>query len=294
MIYEEKSSSYFGHSYKFINRVRDLIENDEEFAIVEVIKTEGPSSLKPGNKLIVKSDGSFEGWIGGFCTKDEIIRYSLEAMENGQSIYVNLNTCHGGIVYLYIEPVISKKKLILVGNNPITYYIQKLGEMLGFTIIKLESTNELVKVKITRNTFAVVATMGEKDHEFAESLLNTGIRYIGVVAGKRRGEDLLSYLRNKGYKEEFLTRIKVPAGIDIRAISPEEIALSVLAEIVKISNTKDTTSKKEETEEVVDPVCGMTIPKSVPYYSIFRDKTYYFCSKYCKDKFDNNPEIYVK
>lgn len=293
-MYEEKSNSYFGHSYKFINRVKELIENEEEFAIVEVIKTEGPSSLKPGNKLIVKSDGSFEGWIGGFCTKDDIIRYSLEAIENGQIKYLNLNTCHGGVVYLYIEPVISKKRLILVGNNPITRYIQSLGEMLGFIIIKLESANELANVKITRNTFAVIATMGEKDHEFAESLLNSGIRYIGVVAGKRRGEDLLSYLHNKGYKEESLTRIKVPAGIDIHAISPEEIALSVLAEIVKISNTKEMISKKEESEEIVDPVCGMTVSKSVPYYSTFRGKVYYFCSKYCKDKFDGNPQIYVK
>ncbi|AKA75116.1 YHS domain-containing protein [Saccharolobus solfataricus] len=294
-MYEEKIS-YFGHSYEFINRVRELIENDEEFAIVEVISTEGPSSLKPGNKIIVKSDGNFEGWIGGFCTRDDIIRYSLEAIENGQIKYLSLNTCHGGIVHVYIEPLLSKKRLILVGNNPITHYVQKLGEMLGFIIIKLDSTNEIGNVKITRNTFAIVATMGEKDHEFAEALLNTGIKYIGVIAGKRRGEDLLSYLRNKGYKDDSLSRIKVPAGIDINATLPEEIALSVLAEVVKISNIRETNTRnvKEKTNEATDPVCGMSISTSVPYYSTFGSKVYYFCSKYCKDKFDGNPQIYVK
>jgi len=293
MVYEQKVS-YFGYSYEFINRVKELIDSDEEFTIVEVVRVEGSSSLKPGNKLIVKSDGSFEGWIGGFCTKDDIIRYSLEAIKDGQAKYVTLKTCHGGIVYLYIEPILAKKKLILVGNNPIIYYIQKLGEILGFVIVKLSSVDELGRIKITKNTFAIIATMGEKDHEFAESFLETEIKYIGIIAGKKRGEDLLSYLRNKGYKEDLLAKIKIPAGIDIGAVSPEEIALSVLAEVIKISKKREMSIKMEEVEEVIDPICGMSVSKSTPFYSTFEGKVYYFCSKYCKDKFDVNPQIYAK
>jgi len=291
---DEQKVSYFGYSYEFINRVKELIDSDEEFAIVDVVSVEGPSSLKPGNKLIVKADGSFEGWIGGFCTKDDIIRYSLEAIKDGQAKYLNLKTCHGGIVYLYIEPVLGKKKLILVGNNPIIYYIQKLGEILGFTTVKLSDVNELRGIKITKNTFAIIATMGEKDHDFAESFLDAEIKYIGIIAGKKRGEDLLSYLRSKGYKEDSLAKIKIPAGIDIGASSPEEIALSVLAEVIKISKKRETSLKSEEVEEVIDPVCGMSISKSTPFYSTFEGKVYYFCSKYCKDKFDANPQIYTK
>ncbi|WP_338602691.1 XdhC family protein [Sulfolobus tengchongensis] len=292
MMYEEKSS-YFGHSQQFLDRVKKLIENEEEFAIVEVVKTEGPSALKAGNKLIVKSDGSFEGWIGGFCTKEDIIKHSLEAIRNGASKFLYLNTCHGGSVYLYIEPIAPRKKLILVGDNPIIYYVEKFGEILGFNMLKINDSNEIEKNKITRNTFAIIATMGERDHEFVEALLNTEIRYIGVIAGKRRGEDLLSYLRNKGYNSNVLSKVKVPAGININAVSPEEIALSVLAEVIKISK-EGSLEVKEDIEEVIDPVCGMSVSKSVPYHSTYEGKTYYFCSKYCKDKFDVNPQMYVR
>ncbi|AWR95734.1 XdhC family protein [Acidianus brierleyi] len=283
--------TYFVHVSDFIDRVKELLENEEDFAIVEVIKTEGPTALKTGNKLIVKKDGSFEGWIGGFCTKDEIINNSLEVIRDGVPRFLYLKTCHGGLLYLYIDPMLPRKKLILIGDNPIIYYLENLGQNIGFNIIVINKIIDIDKIKINRNTFAVVATMGEQDHEYIEALLNTNIRYIGVIAGKKRGEDLISFLHNKGYKDDILDRIKVPAGLDINAKSPEEIALSILSEITKISK-ENKIEKVEEGE--IDVVCGMTVSKSVPYYSTVGEKTYYFCSKFCKDKFEANPQIYIK
>jgi xanthine dehydrogenase accessory factor len=283
--------SYFSYSLEFINKVRELIESEESFAVVEVIRTEGPSALKAGNKLIVKSNGSFEGWIGGFCTKDEIIKSSLEAIKEGTSKFLYLKTCHGGYVYLYIEPVLPSRKLVIIGDNPITYYIKRIGESIGFNVVKVNELKEIEKMKINKNTFVIIATMGEKDHEFAEVILPTDVKYVGIVASKKRGDDIISYLRNKGFSEDLISKIKVPAGININAVSPEEIALSILAEIVKVSRE---VIVSEVTEEVIDPVCGMTVSKSSPYYSTFNNRVYYFCSKYCKDKFDLNPQIYVK
>jgi len=145
--------------------------------------------------------------------------------------------------------------------------------------------------KINKNTFVIIATMGERDHEFAEAILPSDVRYIGIVASKKRGDDILSYLRNKGYSDDLISKIKVPAGININAVSPEEIALSIIAEIIKVSREA---KAKEVTEEEIDPVCGMRVLKSSPYYSTFDNRVYYFCSKYCKEKFDSNPQIYFK
>ncbi|ACP49033.1 protein of unknown function DUF182 [Sulfolobus islandicus Y.N.15.51] len=283
--------SYLFHDLEFVNRVKELIENEESFAIVEIVKTEGPSALKAGNKLVIRSDGSFEGWIGGFCTKDEIIKHSLEAIEEGLTKFLYLKTCHGGSIYLYIEPILPKRKLIVIGNNPITYYIKRIGENIGFNVMKVSEPKEIEKIKINKNTFVIIATMGERDHEFAEAMLPSDVRYIGIVASKKRGDDILSYLRNKGYSDDLISKIKVPAGININAVSPEEIALSIIAEIIKVSREA---KAKEVTEEEIDPVCGMRVLKSSPYYSTFDNRVYYFCSKYCKEKFDSNPQIYFK
>ncbi|AOL17405.1 hypothetical protein BFU36_12550 [Sulfolobus sp. A20] len=287
----QQYKGYFMGSLDFIKRVEELMEKGEEFAVVEVVNAEGPSSLKAGNKLIVKSDGSYEGWIGGFCIKEEIIKNSLEVINMRVPKFLHLKTCHGGTVYLYIEPMVGKREIIIAGDNPITHYLEKLGADMGFSLIKVSDPGEINQVKVSKNSFALIATMGERDHEFAEALLNSNVKYIGVVASRKRGEEILSYLRSKGYGEDLISRIKIPAGIDINAVFPDEIAVSILAEIIKVGKEA---KAKNEYEIFEDPVCGMSVSKSSPYFSTFNGKVYYFCSKHCKDSFESNPKNYIK
>ena len=121
--------------------------------------------------------------------------------------------------------------------------------------------------------------MGERDQEYAEKLGRLGVQYIGIVAGKKRASEVLAYLRSSGLSEESLSRIKAPAGIYIRSITAEEIALSIMAEIVEISRTMNPSSAHGASQGAVvnspdtrravfvDPVCGMTVDESSEYFS---------------------------
>lgn len=296
------NDSYFLHSESFLKRLLELEESEEEFAIAEVIKSEGPTALKTGNKIIIKVDGSYEGWIGGFCTKDELIKRAIEVINEEVPRTIQLETCHGGSVLVYVEPGAIKRKILLIGNNSITRALAKHSHLLGYKVIlydelgnmKKDDTIDLIiknlnEVKITRRTYAIIATMGEGDEKYVETLLNTNIPYIGVVAGKRRANDIFEYLKRRGMND--ITRVKSPAGININAKSADEIAISILAEIIMFDSTQ-IKQKKLEPKESRDPICGMIISES-PYFSEVEGKKIYFCSKACKEKFDSDPKKYL-
>jgi xanthine dehydrogenase accessory factor len=306
-------------SHDILLRQLELGSRDVPFVVVGVLKTDGPTAIKAGNKAIILSDGAIEGWVGGHCTEDEIVSNALECLSEGTARSLNLTTCQGGRMDVYMEPYLPKRKLLIFGHVPIASALSSLAKSLNFSVTVvdkiaskekfpnadhiLKSFDELQDVRKS-STFAVIATMGERDQEYAEKLSKLGVQYIGIVAGKKRASDVLAYLRAAGLSEAELARIKSPAGIYIRAVTAEEIALSIMAEITELSRTtmeqtvppKGSFDRDESRSRAfaVDPVCGMTVEvASAEYFVDFQGEKLYFCCENCKEVFARNPQQFV-
>ncbi len=254
---------------EFVEAAKQLIDEEKEFAVVMVIRSQGSSAAKVGAKAIVLPDGRVIGWLGGWCSENAVVTAALEALEKGTPKIVRLvmkgeelrrvgedvievGTPCGGEVDIYIEPVYPKPQLLLVGDNEVVRSLAKVAKILGYRVVVydmlatkekypeadtiINSPSALEKIRVDRHTIAVLATMGKTwvDEEVLERLLRTNIGLVELVSSVRRAQEVLKLLAKKGFSLEELRKIRTPAGIDIGAISPAEIAISVIAEIIML------------------------------------------------------------
>jgi xanthine dehydrogenase accessory factor len=320
-------------SHEILLKQLDLGTQERSFVVVGVVRTDGPTAIKTGNKAIILDDGSIEGWVGGHCTESEIVTNALDCLNKGTSRMLNLTTCQGGRMDVYLEPYLPKRKMIIFGHVPIVGALAHLAKALNFNVTIIDRTatkqkfpdsdavfaspDEFVQSnKISAQTYAVVATMGERDQEYVQLLSRLGVSYIGVVAGKKRASEIISYLRANDLSEEQLAKIRAPAGIYIRAVTSEEIALSIMAEVVELGrlrsdelvrnsqvglirtggNEKPRTSDTQSGagKVFVDPVCGMTVDSSSKFHSRLENgQILYFCCESCKNSFDSDPNKFL-
>ena len=314
---------------QFLSKAAELLAQDEPFAVAEVVRYQAPISGKPGDKAIIVADGKMWGWIGGGCAQPVVVKEALKALTDGQSRLIRISpssspedgiieyamTCHsGGTLDIFIEPVLPKPRILVLGRSPIARTLVTLAKTIGYAVLvaapdadresfrdaDLVQTNfDLNGVKITPQTFVVVSTQGEADEEALEAALNTGVSYVALVASKKKAGKVLDDLKERGIDAERVRRVRAPAGLDIRASSPEEIAVSILAEIVQARNSKaansvSTRELPELKQEARDPICGMTVDVSTAKYkSDFQDVSFYFCCAGCKQTFDKHPEKYA-
>jgi xanthine dehydrogenase accessory factor len=302
-------------------RQLDLGSKDIPFVVVGVLKTTGPTAIKTGNKAIILADGSIEGWVGGHCTENEIVKNALECLKEGSSRSLDLTTCQGGRMDVYLEPYLPKRRLLIFGHVPIASALCHLAKSLNFNVtivdkgstkdkfpdadLVLGSFDELEERGLNPpQTFAVIATMGERDQEYAQKLVKLGIPYIGVVAGRKRASEVLSYLQAVGLTDAEISRVKSPAGIYIRAVTAEEIALSIMSEIIDharanpdqqaMSVVSAVTQRPSSSDQKVDPICGMLVDAATAENSVgYQGEKVYFCSESCKEAFLRNPEKYI-
>ncbi|MGH2708600.1 MAG: XdhC family protein, partial [Actinomycetota bacterium] len=144
---------------------------------------------------------------------------------------------------------------------------------------------------------------GHNDEESLERALTTSAAYIGLVASHKRATSLLGYLRDRGFSEEMLGRVRAPAGLDLGHVTHEEIAVGVMAELVQLRAAGQLAGGYEGTpaqatkegKEAIDPICQMTVDiASARYRSDYNDRTYYFCCPACRKKFESDPATYAE
>jgi xanthine dehydrogenase accessory factor len=132
-----------------------------------------------------------------------------------------------------------------------------------------------------------------------EKVLLTSATYVAFIASKAKASKILDLLKERGVAAARLSHVRAPAGLDIRAASPEEIAVSILAEIIQVNGTRAPAPKANEdslamNQEAKDPICGMTVAVSAAKYkSEFHGNSFYFCCSGCKQTFDKQPDKYV-
>lgn len=302
-----------------------LTQAREPFVMATVVWCERPASAKPGAQAIIQKNGEMTGWIGGSCTQPVVMREAKRLLREGGDAYllrlgapdtgivrsgvrVFPMTCSsGGALDIYMEPHLSQPHLLLVGDSPVITALQQLAPAIDFQVTHLTHAN-LSEVGVNDRTYILVASHGQYDEDALEQALRSSAAYIGMVASRRRADTCRDYLRASGMGEESIARLQAPAGLDLGAITPEEIALSILAELLQlrrspVENESNATSEEEANAEreqsvahetAVDPICGMIVEiATARHRSSYEGRNFYFCCPACKRQFESNPVQYA-
>jgi xanthine dehydrogenase accessory factor len=329
-----------------LDKANELKAKQKPFALVTVVRCESPTSAKPGAKAIVYENGSIQGWIGGGCAQPAVIDTVKKALKDGQPrlirvspakegslddgiIYFKTNCSSGGTLDIFIDPVISKPALLIIGIAPSAQALSILAHRTGFDVtamfpgadesifpdaIKIINKLDVSALSFSTPPFVIVASQGKRDEQSIETALSTGSNYIGFVASKSKSEKVKKSLINKGYEQSELDVILAPTGVEIGAITPEEIALSVLAGLVKAHRKQFTndmlladctstniesccknSNEDENTITAIDPVCNMKLViKNAEYIFNYQDDVFYFCCAGCQQSFENFPQQYLQ
>lgn len=305
-------------------RAQELAAEGTVFVTATVVRAQRPTSVTAGNVALVLQDGTIDGFVGGVCTEHSIRAYSLHAMQSGESVLLRIlpfnedadagrsgedgsdadgavtvqNPClSGGAIEVFLEPMLPAQRILIVGETPIAGALLRLGGELGFETVAVDGADLEPR---PRDLALVVAAHGRDELHTLRVGLESGLPYVGLVASPKRGTGVLAELRGDGVPDELLGRIDVPAGLDIGARSPAEIALSILASIIAARsdlpaavaekagptlavNTPDSPSPPL----AVDPICHMTVAVVASTPSLQHNgETVYFCCDGCKAKFE--------
>ncbi len=306
-----------------------LAQADEPFVLATVVWCERPTSAKPGAQAIIQADGTMTGWIGGSCAQPVVLREALRVLREGDGPYLlrlgapemgivrndvrvfPMSCTSGGILDIYMEPHLPQPQLVLIGDSPVIAALGRLAGVLDYTVTQLNSA-DLSKVLMNERTYVLVASHGQYDEEALEQALRSPAVYMGMVGSHRRAEACREYLRTSGLTEQQIERLKAPAGLDVGAVTPQEIAASILAELVEVRrrgplvNQEQTRFASEEhleskdailehePETAIDPVCGMIVEIATARHRAKLDgQDFYFCCPACKRLFERNPQEYL-
>jgi xanthine dehydrogenase accessory factor len=306
-----------------------LTQAGEPFVLATVVWCERPTSAKPGAQTLIRANGECTGWIGGSCTQPVVLREALRMLrEGGEPYLLRLGTTEsatsiarsdvrifpmsctsGGVLDIYMEPHLPLPQLLLIGDSPVIAALRQLAPVLHFAITQVSSA-DLSQTRLDERTYILVASHGQYDEEALEQALRSPACYVGMVASRKRGEACRKYLRESGLTAAQIERLKVPAGLDVGAVTPEEIAASILAELVQVrrgqaGSSEHTAIALEEgqpqshdvvaaVEATIDPVCGMTVEiATAQHHSTYEGRDFYFCCPACKRQFERNPQEYL-
>jgi len=245
-----------------------LTAERQPYALATVVRSERPTSGKPGNMALISADGVMHGWIGGSCTRSEVIRHALETLDQGEPrllafgsspgrpdglVPVPMSCSSGGKVEVHVNPVLPAPVLVVAGSSPVAVALVRLGGAMGYTTVAETSEDEALAAAADEivddlaetaaryaerprgwRLYGVVATMGRRDERSLAELAAAAPDYLGVIASPTRMEEVRRVLAAQGLGAGEIARVRGPAGLDIGAESPEEIAVSILAEIVQL------------------------------------------------------------
>ena len=288
-------------------RSAELRASRVPFVHARVVLAERPTSAKPGDEAIVLPDGTLEGFVGGDCAEASVREQSLQALPTGQAVLLRItptpeaeqpgkrvvhNPClSGGTLEIFLEPSLPPPLVHVVGESPTAAALFALGVPLGYAMTPYEGRLDADAAAL------VVASHGRGEEDALLAALEAGIPYVGLVASRRRGSGVVARLP---VADALKARVRTPAGLDIGAGTAEEVALSILAEIVS-GQPRLARAGRPLVAEVcteIDPVCGMTVfvgddSIRVEYPDPSQGgRLVSFCSAHCRDEFLADPGAY--
>jgi len=247
--------------YQEVVRIRD---KGEEAALVTVVSASGSTPREEGAKMLVRPDGSILGTIGGGSVEARIISEAIEIIYKGSPQLLRyrlkegeeLGMICGGDIEVFVEPILPEPTLYIFGGGHIALALAKMAKLVGFKIVVIDDRPEFAnpqrfpeaeqtlaidfakafsRLKIDKSGYIVIVTHGHKGDEVVlQGALGTKAKYIGMIGSKTKNKTVFSHLRAKGISQELLDKAYTPIGLRIGAQTPEEIAVSILAEVIKI------------------------------------------------------------
>ncbi|WP_342660924.1 hypothetical protein Rruber_01624 [Rhodococcus ruber] len=255
-------------------RAAELTRRRRAFVRATVVRAQRPTSARPGDCALVLDDGTIEGFVGGQCTETSVRDAARQALTTGESTLlrvlpgtaqtfpdtpgatVAVNPClSGGATEIFLEPQLPAPMLVVSGSTPVAEAVADFAARLDFVVDRLEPG----ATPAADAAAVVVASLGGEEPGVIRAALDAGIGYVGLVASRRRGADVLAQAE---VRPDERARVHTPAGLDIGARTAAEIGLSIVAELVQAvrrENLGSPTAPIAAPRTAVDPVCGMTV-----------------------------------
>jgi xanthine dehydrogenase accessory factor len=265
-------------------RMEQLVADREPFVVATVVHATKPASVRPGDSALVLADGTIEGFVGGVCAQGSVRLYAARALESGEAVLLRLvpglvaadesaegvvvshNPClSGGGLEILLEPQLAAPRIVVVGDTPIARALETVARAAGYDVgAELSDADAAV----------VVASHGSGEEDVLARALQAGVGYVGLVASRRRGGAVIESL---DVDEALRELVRTPAGLDIGARTPADVAISILAEIVARR-----TAHAPAPATAIDPICGMEV--------VVSDATpqldgVYFCCDGCRSAY---------
>jgi len=303
---------------------QELHGRGEPYAMVTVVRAVAPSSAFAGAQALVRRDGSLHGWIGGGCAKRVVVEAALAAIGQGAPRLVRIGNegeapaadveshpmpcASNGSIELFIHPFPDAPLLQILGETPVAACARALAQQLG---LRVSSQTRGIAPQV-----ALVATQGEGDEAALEAALAGPARRVLMIASARKAQRLRESLRARGLSEERLAALEAPAGPDIGARTPAEIALAAVAGVVAWWRAGARQAAPASAQappaaapgaspaaalgalpgavSAVDPVCGMVVdPARSPHGLDYGGVRWHFCCAGCQAAFAREPARYA-
>lgn len=276
------------NSDEILDRAVQLKAAGRPFALATVVRAESPTAAKPGAKAVITQEGEILGWIGGGCAQPAVLKTAKQALEDGQARLIRVSpqqtgvaepgvvdfgmSCHsGGTLDIFIDPVVARPSLAIVGGSPTAQALSSLANQAGFAVHVAAPNGTAVLFPDARQvidgfgldafdcgvpSFVVVATQGKRDEAALIAALSLGARYLAFVASDRKAEKIKAGLVASGHSAPQVDAIVSPVGIDIAAVTPEEVAVSILAALVRERRTRELAN--------ADKATATSLPRAEP------------------------------
>jgi xanthine dehydrogenase accessory factor len=329
-------------SWDVLEQAAELARRGEPSALATVVWRQGPSSSQLGSRALITAAGDLLGWIGGACAEPVVIREARQVITTGTARLLLLGSpgqfgeaipdgmtvvpisCQSeGALEVYIEPVVPAPSLVVVGRSPMARTLAELARTIGWRA-DLIAGEDFTAADAAGHAMVVVATQGHGDEEIMEQAVAAQPAYLGLVGSRKRGAAVLGYLADRGVPRDQLDRVRVPAGLDLGSTTHQEIAVAILAELVRarasgelaaslsaararvlpagpVSGSNDGTRDHAGPPAgaapagATDPVCGMTVDAGPGSYPLEHEGvTYYFCRAGCRREFERDPGAYAR
>jgi len=245
----------------------ELEKNNVSAALCTVIKSEGSTPRHVGSKMLVYTDGKFIGTVGGGELENRVIKAALESLDSGEAQTLSYSMVDpkrgdpgvcGGTVEVFVEPILPPALIVVIGAGHVGKAVVHLAKWLGFRVAVSDDREEFCnpesvpggdayypvqmaelpnQFKVNRQTYFVVTSRGSAiDAKGLPNLLNTDAAYIGVIGSKRRWLTTVKALKEQGVSDALIAKVHSPMGLELNAETPEEIAVSIMAEVLMVKD----------------------------------------------------------
>lgn len=284
-------------------RASELIASREPFVYATVVRAEAPTSVRAGDTALVRRDGAIDGFVGGVCAETSVRRYSERVLSTGKALLLRLepsgsddereedgegmvvahNPClSGGSMEIFLDPQLPAARLVIAGDMPIARALEDIGRAAGYDVTR--GAPDAVTVSGADDAL-VIAAHGRDEEGLLMRALEAGVPYIALIASPKRGAAVLASL---DVEDEVRARVHTPAGLDIGARSPSDIAISVLAQVIELRGEArvPVDAVAAPPAIAVDPICGMEVVASDASVHLDHDgERFYFCCEGCRSAF---------